>query len=194
MATPSPSLVVIRFVQIRLDSTAKNGLTPRFQNTRLGKILNETKHNIVQKGEKMNTINKIAEKEVVKINVKMKLSALWVALMLIYAYADILSLFKAGAIEKMMDGFMGPFPVTQGSLLSASILMMIPAVMVFLALALKAKVNRWVNIILGVLYTFVNISNLIGETWIYYISFVVVEIALTLLIVWFAWRWPNPEG
>jgi hypothetical protein len=142
----------------------------------------------------MNTINKTAEKEVVKINMKMKLSALWVALMLIYAYADILSLFKAGAIEKMMDGFMGPFPVTQGSLLSASILMMIPAVMVFLALALKAKVNRWVNIILGVLYTFVNISNLIGETWIYYISFVVVEIALTLLIVWFAWRWPNPEG
>ena len=142
----------------------------------------------------MNTINKTAEKEVVKINVKMKLSALWVALMLIYAYADILSLFKAGAIEKMMDGFMGPFPVTQGSLLSASILMMIPAVMVFLALTLKSKVNRWVNIILGVLYTFVNISNLIGETWIYYISFVVVEIALTLLIIWFAWRWRNPEG
>jgi len=143
----------------------------------------------------VNTINKTAEKEDVKINVKMKLSALWVALMLIYIYADILSLFKAGVIEKMMEGFMGPFPVTQGALLSASILMTIPAVMVFLSLTLKPKVNRWANIILGVLYTFVNIGNLIGETsWFFYMSFVVVEITLTLLIVGYAWKWTNPEG
>ena len=141
----------------------------------------------------MNTINKVTEKQDVKINVKMKLSALWVALMLIYIYADILSLFKTGAIEKMMQGFMGPFPVTQGSLLSAAILMSIPAVMVFLSLTLKSKVNRWTNIILGVLYTFVNIGNVIGETWVFYISFVVVEIALTLLIIGFAWKWSNPE-
>ncbi len=143
----------------------------------------------------MNTINNTAEKESVKINVKLKLSALWAALMFIYIYADILSLFKAGAIEKMMAGFMGPFPVTQGSLLSASILMMIPAAMVFLSLTLKPKVNRWANIILGVLFTFVNVGNLIGETaWIFYMSFVVAEIALTLLIVGYAWKWRNPEG
>ena len=142
----------------------------------------------------MTTINRITEKENVKINVKLKLSALWIALMLIYIYADILSLFKTGALEKMMNGFMGPFPVTQASLLSASILMMIPAVMVILSLALKPRVNRWVNIILGAVYTLVNINNFIGETWIYYISFVVVEIALTLLIVWFAWKWTDPEG
>jgi hypothetical protein len=143
----------------------------------------------------MNTINTITEKQDVKINVKMKLSALWIALMLVYIYADILSNFKPGVIAKAMEGFMGPFPVTQVSLLSATILMIIPAVMVFLSLALKAKVNRWVNLILGVLYTFVNISNAIGETsWIFYMSFVVVEIALTLLIVGYAWKWTTPEG
>ena len=143
----------------------------------------------------MNTINKTTEKQDVKVNVKMKLSALWVALMLLYIYADIFSLFKTGAIEKMMEGFMGPFPVTQGSLLSASILMIIPAVMVFLSLTLKHQVNRWANLILGVLYTLVNLSNMIGEaSWFFYMSFVVVEITLTVLIVWFAWRWRNPEG
>jgi signal transduction histidine kinase len=93
----------------------------------------------------------------------------------------------------MMKGFMDPFPVTQGSLLSASILMMIPAVMVFLSLTLKPKVNRWVNLILGVLYTFVNIGNLIGETWAFYIFFGIVEIGLTLVIVGYAWKWRNPE-
>jgi Family of unknown function (DUF6326) len=142
----------------------------------------------------MNTIDKTTEKEDVKINVKMNLSALWVALMLLYIYADWFSLFRTGQIEEMISGRMGPFPVTQGSLLSASILMMIPAVMVFLSLTLKPEINRWVNIILGVLYTFVNISNLIGETWVYYIFSGVVEIVFTFLIVAYAWKWRNPEA
>ena len=69
--------------------------------------------------------------------------------------------------------------------------MIIPAVMVFLSLTLKPRVNRWANIIFGVLYTFVNISNLIGETWAYYIFFGIVEIMLTFLIIWHASKWPG---
>ena len=145
------------------------------------------------KGEKMSTMNKTTEKQDVKINVKMKLSALWVALMVLYIYADIFSFYRPGQIEEMISGRMGPLPVTQGSLLVASILMMIPAVMVFLSLTLKPKVNRWANLILGVLYTFVNISNLIGETWVFYIFFGIVEIVLTFLTVGYAWKWRNPE-
>ncbi len=142
----------------------------------------------------MNSINKTAGMEDMKINVKMKLAALWVAMMLLYIYADILSLFRPGQIEEMMKGLMGPFPVTQASLIVASILMIIPAVMVFLSLTLKPKVNRWANIIFGVLYTFVNISNLVGETWAYYIVFGIVEIMLTLLIVWHASKWSKQKG
>jgi len=127
-------------------------------------------------------------------DVRAKLSALWIAMMLLYIYADILSLFRPGQQEEIMDGLMGPFPVTQGSLVVASLLMIIPAVMVFLSLTLKPGVNRWTNIALGIFYTLVNISNLIGESWAYYISFGVVEIVLTLLIVWYAWTWPNPAG
>lgn len=139
----------------------------------------------------MNTTKKTIEMEDVKINVKIKLSALWVAMMLLYIYADILSLFRPGQVEEMIAGKMGPFPTTQGSLLTASILMMIPAVMVFLSLTLKPAVNRWANIILGVLYTLVNISNLIGESWAYYILFGILEIVLTLMIVRYAWKWTS---
>ena len=130
----------------------------------------------------------------VQINVKMKLSALWVTMMLLYIYADILSLFRPGKINNIIEGYMGPFPATQGSLFVASILMMIPAIMVFLPLVLKPKVNRGVNIAVGVLYILVNISNLIGESWAYYIAFGVVEIVIALLIVWYAWKWPQQEG
>ena len=142
----------------------------------------------------MNTTIKTAEKENAKKNRKMKLSALWVALMLLYIYADIISLYRPGQIEEAISGRMGPFPATQGSLLAASILMMIPAVMVFLSLALKPKVDRWANIILGVLYTLVNISNLIGVTWAFYLFFGIGEIVLTVLIVGQAWKWRSPEN
>jgi hypothetical protein len=127
--------------------------------------------------------------EDVQINVKVKLSALWIAMMLLYIYADILSLFRPGQVAEIIEGRMGPLAVTQVSLLTASLLMIIPAAMVFLSLVLKPSVNRWTNISLGVLYTLVNVSNLIGESWAYYISFGIVEILITLLIVRSAWKW-----
>ena len=141
----------------------------------------------------MNKINKTTDEDL-KIQVKVKLSALWVALMLLYIYADIFKLFMPGELEKMISGRQGPLPTTQGSLLTASVLMLIPAVMVFLSLTLRPKVNRWANIILGVLYTFVNISNLIGETWAFYLFFGIVEIGLTFLIIRYAWKWRCPAG
>lgn len=133
-------------------------------------------------------------KKAVAIGSSVKLSALWASLMFLYIYADHISLFRTGQIEEIMAGRMGPFPVTQVSLLLGSILMLIPAVMIFLTTIMKPGLNRWVNIILGVLYTLVNIANLIGDIWIFYIFFGVVEIALTLLIVWYAWKLPNTEG
>ena len=142
----------------------------------------------------MNTINRTTAKQDVKIPMPMKLSAFWAALMFLYIYADIISLFRSGQIEEMISGRMGPFPVTQGSLLAAAILMVIPAVMVALSLTLKPRVDRWANIILGVLYTFVNIGNLLGEPWAYYILFGVAELVLTFLIVGHAWKWRDLEG
>ena len=142
----------------------------------------------------MNTINKTTAKTDMRVSVQMKLSALWAALMFLYIYADIFSLFKPGQIEEMMAGRMGPLPVTQVSLLTASIMMLVPAVMVFLSLAMKPTVGRWVNIVLGLVYTAINIGNLVGETWAFYLLFGIVELALTLLIVWHAWQWRNVEA
>lgn len=142
----------------------------------------------------MNINKKTTGMEDVRINVKLKLSALWVAMMLLYIYADILSLFRPGQLDEMREGLMGPFPVTQASLLIASLLMIIPALMVFLSLTWKPQMARWANIAVGAIYTLVNSSNLIGETWAYYIFFGIVEIVLTLLIVWYAWKWTGPEG
>ena len=92
-----------------------------------------------------------------------------------------------------MAGRMGPLPSRKARCLSRD-LMLIPALMVFLSLALKPKVGRWANIILGVLYTAVNIGNLVGETWAFYLLYGIVEVALTLLIIGYAWKWRTSEG
>ena len=68
-----------------------------------------------------------------------KLSALWASLMFLYIYADHISLLRTGQIEEMMAGRMGPFPVTQVSLLLAAILMLVPSVMIFLVTIMRAR-------------------------------------------------------
>ena len=96
-------------------------------------------------------MNKIFENG--KVNIKIKLSVLWITLMMLYIYADILSLFSPGAVEEMIAGNMGPFPVTQIALLSATVLMIIPSLMIFLSIVLKPKANRMTNLIVGIIYT-----------------------------------------
>lgn len=130
--------------------------------------------------------------ENIKVNVKIKISALWIVIMLLYIYNDIFSFFKPDALQHIMDGFMGPFPVTQIALFSAALLMAIPAVMIILSLVMKPRLNRIVNIILGIVYVVVMVISVQGE-WMYYIFMGVVEIILTALIVWFAIKWPRQE-
>jgi hypothetical protein len=128
-----------------------------------------------------------------RVNTKLKLSAAWMALIAFYIYADFLSLYRPGEIDEVRRGVMGPFEVSQGTLLVASLIVMIPAVMIVLSLLLSAGVNRSVNLVLAILYTLVNISNLIGEEWAYYYMFGIAEIAITGHIFFAAWRWPLKE-
>ncbi|MDJ0617211.1 MAG: DUF6326 family protein [Calothrix sp. MO_192.B10] len=130
--------------------------------------------------------------EDVKINVKIKLAALWAATMFCYLYADICSLFKPGIIEQIMAGQVSVFKINQAFLLGSAILMSIPAIMVFLSLILKSKINRYINIILGIVHIGIVITTmLMPGTWAYYLYYSVVEIVFLSLIVWYAWKWPQ---
>jgi len=147
----------------------------------------------------MNTNKKTATVlEDPKINVKTKLSALWVTIMFIYIYVDIFGFYEPGVIEDILAGKVWEFEITPAWAFGALILMMIPSLMVFLSLALKARWNRWTNLIVAILYIVVGVGTTIGETWAYYIVGHIVGIGLLSLIVWYAWKWPkqevNPKG
>jgi hypothetical protein len=133
----------------------------------------------------------VKDLEDVKVNVKIKLSALWAALMLCYVYADIVNFFKPGVIEGVLSGGGISGPPTQMKLLGLSLFMAVPCIMVFLPLVLLPRVCRLVNIILGIIYALAVIVTFFLSPWLYYVFFGIIEIALTVLIVLYSWKWPG---
>ena len=128
--------------------------------------------------------------EDIKVPVRLKLSALWTALMFCYVYGDYFGLYKPGQLKGMLGGD-GPIgPTSQGSLVAVSVLLIVPSVMTFLPVVLPPKLNRWLNVALALIYTAVVAVTMPGS-WAFYLLFSSVEILLSLLIVWYAWRWPK---
>jgi hypothetical protein len=125
------------------------------------------------------------------VPVRLKLSALWTSVMFCYVYGDIFFLFVPGKLEEMLAGKMPPFgQVTQGVLMFTSAMMVIPAVMIFLTLVLPARVSRWANIAVGILYSVIVLLTMIGS-WPFYLFIGAIDVLLTLLIAWTAWTWPG---
>ena len=129
-------------------------------------------------------------------DIKLKLSALWASVTLCYLYCDFFELYQPGKLQSMLAGQMGPLgQTTQVVLLAVSIVLSLPALMVFLSIALPAKVNRIANMLLGILFTLVMIIFLLSpHVWLYYKYFAAVEIALTCTAVWLAWKWPRNQS
>lgn len=127
------------------------------------------------------------------VHVKLKLAALWTSLVLCFLYGDYFGLYKPGKLDGMLDGRMGPLgQITQHVLLGTAVLMAIPSVMVYLSVALKPGVNRWVNIVLGAVFAAIMLVTMQGA-WNFYIFLGVIEVVLCLLIIWHAWTWPRRE-
>ncbi len=126
-----------------------------------------------------------------KIPVKIKLSALWTSLMLCYVYGDYFGLYRPGKLEAMINGKMGPLgSITQNVLIGTSVMMAIPALMVFLALVMKPALSRWVNGTLGLAYAAIMVLTMPGA-WRFYQLLGVIEILLSLTILGLAVKWPR---
>jgi hypothetical protein len=129
------------------------------------------------------------------VNVKIILSALWIAVMFIYVYADIKTLFQPEIPEQIISGIVAGMTINQTFLFTAAILMSIPAIMIVLSLILKPGINRRVNIIVSLLHiALIIITRFVpGKIWYYYLYYQSIEAVFHLLIIWYAWRWPLQE-
>ena len=133
------------------------------------------------------------ELEDIKVSLKLKLAMLWESFMFLYIYVDYFALYKPSKIEDILKGRVFVFDITQGFLLVALASVTIPALMIFLSVALPAKVNRWANIIIAAVYIPFSLFNLAGEAWMQMVFGAVIEVALLCLIIRYAWKWPRIE-
>ncbi len=128
--------------------------------------------------------------EDVKVGVRTKISALWIAVLFLFAYGDIFGFFRPGQIEEVISGEISGIEITDVFLFATSAYVAIASVMVFLSLVLPPRIDRWANIVLPILYIASIVASVFGESaYFYFLS--VVESALLLVIVWYAWTWPT---
>ena len=129
----------------------------------------------------------------IEVGVKIRLAALWASFMFLYIYVDYFHLYMPDSLEDMIGGKVFTFDISQTFILAALVSVTIPALMIFLSVAMPAKLNRWVNIVIATIYIPYTLFNLVGEAWIHMIFGAVVEVALLLLVISHAWRWPRTE-
>jgi hypothetical protein len=117
------------------------------------------------------------------IDPKVKLSLLWIFVVLLMVYADIVSLMDpTSAIRVRMVGA----PMSAGFLLAGAIVMITGIAMVTLSWVLNYKVNRWVTLVIG---AFMIWQVVVGGHGLYYVLFATVEVVSMILIIWFTWKW-----
>ena len=136
--------------------------------------------------------NLLFDYENLQVNIKIKLSALWTSVTLCYLYGDYFELYVPKKTQGLVDGTnLLDSPM---KLFAASVLLAIPALMVFLSITLTPKINRQLNIVFGIFYTAIMV--LIAITSItpwrtFYVFLAIVESIITSLIVFYAWKWPR---
>ena len=142
----------------------------------------------------MNTTTTAGQYQDTKIDVKLVLSALWIAMLIVFAYVDIFGFFRADVLHAALDGKVAVLGLTvdQMFLGLTTVYILIPTLMVFLSLVLRPRVNRIANIALSIIYALTIIGGAIGE-WNYYILGSAVEVVLLVAIVRTAWTWPRTQ-
>ncbi len=127
------------------------------------------------------------------VNVKVVLSALWVAMLFVFAYVDMFGFFRADVLNAALEGEVGStgLAVNQVFLTATLIYILIPSLMVVLSLVFTPRANRITNITVSLLYTATILGSCIGETWAYYLIGSAAEAVLLLAIARTAWKWPR---
>ncbi len=118
------------------------------------------------------------------------LSTLWIVVVINMLKADILSLYIPGAAEELArTAGDTPIPLL---MLGGAIMMQISTLMILFSRILPYGLNRWANIATSI----ITIAFIVGgaASYPHYLFLATVEVACLLLIVWFAWKWRNPEA
>lgn len=130
-----------------------------------------------------------------KVPLRLQLTALWTSVMFCYIYGDYFELYVPDKTAGLLNGQnMLDTPV---KLLTATVILAIPALMIFLSLILTPRWTRWLNIGVGLFFTLftllVGISS-ISEWRMFFVFLSMLESIITMVIVIKAWKWNKTAG
>jgi len=121
---------------------------------------------------------------------RVRLSVLWLFIIISDLFNVVMSLAEPGILEQLMEGSMalGPEYMFLGAVIA-----LVPLVMAVLSLTLKHSITRWLNIILGILYTVIFLGNFgelaISMPYAHTMLLSIAGIIAPVLIVWYSWKW-----
>ena len=131
------------------------------------------------------------------LDVRIVLAALWIAEVLSSLNGDSYRLSDPITLKSMLENT-GSIVTTPGLLLTMSMIFVVPILMSVLTLMLKSSVSRWANRIIGILYALITFAFLVLcfvlRSASYEFVWATAQLVFTLLVVWYAWKWTNPEG
>ena len=121
------------------------------------------------------------------VDVRIILSALWVALMFLYQQGDVQRIYSGDFVpgETEVGEMMSPETLWMIS----AITMTIPVAMIVLSLTLPHNTNRWANIIVAILFFVYTLIGLRSYPSAYDRYLLVVSLVANALTVWYAWKW-----
>ncbi len=132
------------------------------------------------------------------LDVRIILAVLWVAGMLSSLNGDTYRLSDPVVLKSSLANT-GPIVATPELLLTMSLTLVGSIFMSVLTLTLKSPVSRWANRIIGIFYAMITLAFEVLHLVVlrstgYEIVWATAQLVFALLVVWYAWKWPNPEG
>jgi len=123
------------------------------------------------------------------MDVRIILAVLWAAGMLSSLNGDTFRL----------SGMTTPLGVSSEILSGYSLVLVGQVLMSGLTLMLKSPVSRWANRIMGIFHaifilTFEVLHLIVWRSAGYELVWATAQLVFAVLVVWYAWKWTNPEG
>ena len=91
-------------------------------------------------------------------DIKIILAFMWVATMLIYLLGDVMRIFAGDFKPGEIDGE----PAPKGMWFGAAAIMLIPILMVVLTILLENPINKWLNVIVAIIFFLFNLAGIKG--------------------------------
>jgi len=123
---------------------------------------------------------------------KIRISVLWIFMAVAMSAHSVLAFMEPGAMEQS-----GEMQISAGMFLFMALFWWVPLVMAVLSVTLKDLANRWTNMILGIVFTALNIFHLIehlADPSAHQILIIGSTVVVTALIFWYALKWPKQEA